>query len=44
MCDRDNIDSLATALADLVNGADDGSGDSAGGNFQVQNENSKYNQ
>ena len=36
-CDRDNIDSLATALADLVNGAEDGSsgGDSVGGNFQL---------
>ena len=34
--DRDNIDSLATALADLVNGAGDSSGDSAGGgNFQL---------
>ena len=35
-CDRDNIDSLATALADLVNGAEEGgSGDSVGGNFQL---------
>ena len=33
---RDNIDSLATALADLVNGAEDGRGDSPGGNFQVK--------